>query len=198
MINISMTQENKVNPNLLQRFLLYWKFKYRYYPQNFVRGVKNLIKWGPIIWKDRDWDDSFLFEIIKFKISNMSESHGKTMAYVGSQRNVEIMNTIVRLIDKFQTEHYQDEFLDYIDDEYSFVQIEGTDSFEMKTVNLRNDLDQYFAKYPLLKNRATKHPYYQENPSDTSMGMLMGKVQHDRAKRLIFELLNRNIEKWWE
>jgi hypothetical protein len=193
-----MTQENKVNPNLLQRFLLYWKFKYRYYPQNFVRGVKNLIKWGPIIWKDRDWDDSFLFEIIKFKISNMSESHGKTMAYVGSQRNVEIMNTIVRLIDKFQTEHYQDEFLDYIDDEYSFVQIEGTDSFEMKTVNLRNDLDQYFAKYPLLKNRATKHPYYQENPSDTSMGMLMGKVQHDRAKRLIFELLNRNIEKWWE
>jgi hypothetical protein len=193
-----MTQENKVKPNLLQRFLLYWKFKYRYYPQNFVRGVKNLIKWGPIIWKDRDWDDSFLFEIIKFKISNMSESHGKTMVYVGSQRNVEIMNTIVRLIDKFQTEHYQDEFLDYIDDEYSFVQIEGTDSFEMKTVNLRNDLDQYFAKYPLLKNRATKHPYYQENPSDTSMGMLMGKVQHDRAKRLIFELLNRNIEKWWE
>ena len=193
-----MTQENKIRPNLWQRFLLYWKFEYRYYPRNFVRGVKNLIKWGPIIWKDRDWDDSFLFEIIKFKISNMSESHGKTMTYVGSQRNVEIMDTIVRLIDKFQTEHYQHEFLDYIDDEYSFVQIEGTDSFEMKTVNLRNDLDQYFAKYPLLKNRATNHPFYQKNPSDNSLGMSMGKVQHDRAKRLIFELLNRNVEKWWE
>jgi hypothetical protein len=193
-----MTQENKIRPNLWQRFLLYWKFEYRYYPRNFVRGVKNLIKWGPIIWKDRDWDDSFLFEIMKFKISNMSESHGKTMTYVGSQRNVEIMNTIVRLIDKFQTEHYQHEFLDYIDDEYSFVQIEGTDSFEMKTVNLRNDLDQYFAKYPLLKNRATNHPFYQKNPSDNSLGMSMGKVQHDRAKRVIFELLNRNVEKWWE
>ena len=193
-----MTQENKIRPNLWQRFLLYWKFEYRYYPRNFVRGVKNLIKWGPIIWKDRDWDDSFLFEIIKFKILNMSESHGKTMTYVGSQRNVEIMDTIVRLIDKFQTEHYQHEFLDYIDDEYSFVQIEGTDSFEMKTVNLRNDLDQYFAKYPLLKNRATNHPFYQKNPSDNSLGMSMGKVQHDRAKRLIFELLNRNVEKWWE
>ena len=193
-----MTQENKIRPNLWHRFLLYWKFEYRYYPRNFVRGVKNLIKWGPIIWKDRDWDDSFLFEIIKFKILNMSESHGKTMTYVGSQRNVEIMDTIVRLIDKFQTEHYQHEFLDYIDDEYSFVQIEGTDSFEMKTVNLRNDLDQYFAKYPLLKNRATNHPFYQKNPSDNSLGMSMGKVQHDRAKRLIFELLNRNVEKWWE
>lgn len=193
-----MTQENKIRPNLWHRFLLYWKFEYRYYPRNFVRGVKNLIKWGPIIWKDRDWDDSFLFEIIKFKISNMSESHGKTMTYVGSQRNVEIMDTIVRLIDKFQTEHYQHEFLDYIDDEYSFVQIEGTDSFEMKTVNLRNDLDQYFAKYPLLKKRATNHPFYQKNPSDNSLGMSMGKVQHNRAKRLIFELLNRNVEKWWE
>jgi len=194
----STTQENKVKPNLWQRFLLYWKFKYRYYPRNFVRGVKNLIKWGPIIWKDRDWDDSFLFEIIKFKISNMSELHSETMPYNGSHRNVEIMNTIVRLIDKFQTEHYQHEYLDYIDDEYSFVQIEGTDFFEMKTVNLRDDLDQYFAKYPLLKNRATNHSFYQKNPSDTSLAMSMGNVQHDRAKRLIFELLNRNIEKWWE
>ena len=185
-------------PNPWQRFLLYWKFKYRYYPRNFVCGVKNLIKWGPIIWRDRDWDDSFLFEIIKFKISNMSESHGKTMPHVGSQRNVEIMNTIVRLIDKIQTEYYLHEHLDYVDNEYTFVKIEGTESFEMKRKNLRDDLDEYFTKYPLLKNRATNHLYYRKNPSAFSLGISMGVVQHERAKRLIFELLNRNVEKWWE
>ena len=186
----------KLNP--WRRFLLFWEFEYRYYPRNFISGVKNLIKWGPIIWKDRDWDDSFFFDILKFKISNMAESHGKTMPYVGWERNVEIMKTIVRLIEKFQSEHYLHEYFSYVDDEHSFVKIEGTDFFEMKTVNLRDDLDQYFAKYPLLKNRATKHSYYRTNPSAASLGISMGMVQHDRAKRLIFELLNRNIEKWWE
>jgi hypothetical protein len=108
------------------------------------------------------------------------------------------MNTIVRLIEKFQSEHYLHEYFSYVDDEHSFVKIEGTDFFEVKTKNLRDDLDQYFAKYPLLKNRATKHSYYQKNPSAASLGISMGIVQHEKAKRLIFELLNRNIEKWWE
>jgi len=153
---------------------LFWQFEYRYYPQNFVRGIKNLIKWGPVIWKDRDWDDTFLFEIIKFKLSNMSESHGKTMPYVGYERNVEIMNTIVRLIEKL------------------------SDDYEMKIKNLRDDLDEYFTKYPLLKNRATKHKIYQSNPSSVRLAMAMGFVQHERAKGLIFELLNRHVDKWWE
>lgn len=189
-------EHKKLNP--WRRFLLFWEFEYRYYPRNFVRGIKNLIKWVPVIWKDRDWDDSFFFDILKFKISKMAESHGKNMPYVGSQRNVEIMNTIVRLIEKFQSEYYLHEYFSYVDDEHTFVKIEGTDFFEVKTKNLRDDLDQYFAKYPLLKNRATKHSYYQKNPSAASLGISMGIVQHEKAKRLIFELLNRNIEKWWE
>jgi len=26
----------------------------------------------------------------------------------------------------------------------------------------------------------------------------MGMIQHDKAKNLIFELMKRNVEKWWE
>lgn len=177
---------------------LFWQFEYRYYPQNFVRGIKNLIKWGPVIWKDRDWDDTFLFEIIKFKISNIASTHGKILPHLGAERNVEIMNTIVRLIDKFQSEHYLHEYYTYVDDEFTFVKIEGSDDYEMKIKNLRDDLDEYFTKYPLLKNRATKHKIYQSNPSSVRLAMAMGFVQHERAKRLIFELLNRHVDKWWE
>jgi hypothetical protein len=189
-------KNQKLNP--WRKFLLFWRFEYRYYPRNIVRGVKNLIKWGPVIWKDRDWDDSFFFEIIKFKISKMSESHGKRMPYVGSERNVEIMNTIVRLIDKFQTEYYLHEYFDYIDNEHTFVKIEETEFFEVKTKILRDDLDEYFSKYPLLKKRAVNHEYYKKSPSSENLAISMGFVQHERAKRLIFELLNRNVEKWWE
>jgi hypothetical protein len=185
-------------PNLWQRFLLFWKFRYQYYPRNFIVGVGNLIKWAPVIWKDRDWDHTFFFDILKFKITNMAKVQGSRMPYKGSERNVEIMNTIVRLIDKFQTEHYLDEYFDYVDEKIWFEKIGGSDSFEMKSETTRDNLDEYFMKYPLLKNRATKHSYYRKNPSAASLGISMGVVQHERAKRLIFELLNRNVEKWWE
>lgn len=177
---------------------LFWEFEYRYYARNFILGIKNLIKWGPVIWKDRDWDDTFLFEIIKFKISKMAESHGKVLPYQGFERNIEIMNTIVRLIDKFQSEHYLHEYFSYVDDEYTFEKIEGSDDYEMKIKNLRDDLDQYFAKYPLLKKRALNHKMYKGKSSSVSLAMAMGFVQHERSKRLIFELLNRHIDKWWE
>lgn len=186
------------NLNLLQKFLLFWKFEYRYYPQNFTRGVKNLIKWAPVIWKDRDWDNTFFFEIIKFKISKMSKYHGKTIPHSVCERNVEIMNTIVRLIDKFQSEEYLHEYFSYVDNDFTFEKVEGTDYFEMKIENLRNDLDLYFEKHPLLKRRAVNHEIYKGHPSSTTLAMAMGFVQHERTKRLIFELLNRNVEKWWE
>jgi len=177
---------------------LYWKFEIRYYPKQFIIGIKNLYKWIPVIWKDRDWDDTFLFEIIKFKISKMSESHGKVLQYQGFERNIEIMNTIVRLIDKFQSEDYLHEYYSYIDDEYTFEKIEGSDHYEMKIKNFRDDLDQYFDKYPLLMKRAMNHKIYTGKSDSVSLAMAMGFVQHERAKRLIFELLNRHIDKWWE
>jgi len=108
------------------------------------------------------------------------------------------MNTIFRLIDKFQTEHYLHEYFNYLDKDHRFVKIEGTEFFEVKTKILRDDLDEYFAKYPLLKKRAVNHKYYKEEPSYKNLAISMGFVQHEKAKRLIFELLNRNVEKWWE
>jgi hypothetical protein len=35
---------------------------------NFTRGIKSLIEWLPVIWKDRHWDDTYVFEILKHKI----------------------------------------------------------------------------------------------------------------------------------
>ncbi len=42
---------------------------------NFFRsikyGIKNLITWFPIIWKDRDWDHWYLYKILRFKLIQM-------------------------------------------------------------------------------------------------------------------------------
>jgi hypothetical protein len=37
----------------------------------FKNSIKNLIKWFPIIWNDRDWDSAYIEEMLLFKLNNM-------------------------------------------------------------------------------------------------------------------------------
>lgn len=36
-------------------------------------GVKNLIKWFPLIWKDRNFDQGYLYDILYFKLGEMQK-----------------------------------------------------------------------------------------------------------------------------
>jgi hypothetical protein len=39
-----------------------------------------------------------------------------------------------------------------------------------------------------------------ENDSERKMRIAMniGRINHDRARNLLFKLMNENIEKWWD
>jgi len=37
----------------------------------FGNSIKNLIKWFPIIWNDRDWDHGYVEDMLLFKLNNM-------------------------------------------------------------------------------------------------------------------------------
>jgi hypothetical protein len=38
---------------------------------NLKYGVRNLWRWAPIIWRDRDWDHGYLSRILEFKLYTM-------------------------------------------------------------------------------------------------------------------------------
>ena len=67
-------------------------------------GVKNLYKWFWIIWKDRDWDYYYIFQVLKFKLEKQANRLGG--------RDAELMMTCVRLINKLQNEEYYQEYYD--------------------------------------------------------------------------------------
>ena len=35
------------------------------------QGIKNLVYWFPVVWHDRDWDYSFLLEVMRHKVAQM-------------------------------------------------------------------------------------------------------------------------------
>lgn len=53
----------------------YWyEFKRKFWwIRYFIEGVKSIIRWLPTIYKDRDWDDYFLIEILYRKLVHMDK-----------------------------------------------------------------------------------------------------------------------------
>jgi len=186
--------------SIWRRLYLNYDFKYRFYPRNFVQGIKNLVKWFPIIWADRDWDDAYLFYVMKFKITNMSKYIGYKDRHVSAKRDAEIMMTCVRLMDRVQDEYYIMENSDYHKSDFNFIPCDDNSGCSKLEIDLiEESFDDYFKKYPLIYKKVTtmKDTIF-ENKDKSSIAMNIGHMNHDRARKLLFKILEGNIERWWD
>ena len=138
---------------------LWWKFEGRYYHKDIYNGVKNLIKWFPVIWRDRDWDQSYIYTILQKKLELHAEGIAKRDILVSSQRDAELMRTAASLIEKIKNDYYDSEYTDYSEDKYWFEDIPdrpGLSTMEHELIS--EQFKRYTNKqYELLKR---KHTYY--------------------------------------
>ena len=162
--------------------------------KRFIKRIKNLIRWFPIIWKDQDWDDHYIWEILKFKLKNQAEYIGYHDRHVSAKRDAEIMRLCVRLIEKVQSEYYSSEYTDYHESDYNFVDSEQFPGmYELDIVQKSERFDEYFKKYPLIYRCVPDL-----NVSKIRIAMQIAHTNHDRARKLLFNILEQNIEKWWD
>ena len=130
-----------------ERIRLWWKFEGRYYHKDFINGVKNLIRWFPVIWKDRDWDAHFIWELMIKKITFQAKYIGDRDFHTRAKRDAEIMMTCVRLMEKVKDEYYSTEYMDYHETEYNFVECDTPGYKRLETTELSERFDEYFRKY---------------------------------------------------
>jgi hypothetical protein len=92
------------------------------------------------------------------------------------------------------------EWLDYETSSFDFIPTgnldeNGDNLYEMKSEVIDDKLDDYFKKYPLVYKRVVKK--LDDDSSRTRIALYMGHEQHAKAKRLLFNVLNKHIENWW-
>jgi hypothetical protein len=82
-----------------------WKIK------EYIRKIKNLIRWAPIIWRDRDWDYYFIYEILKHKLAFTEKFIREKGVHVFNTEDANSILKAIDLIDKVQTEYHLDKYL---------------------------------------------------------------------------------------
>jgi hypothetical protein len=188
--------------NTWEKLSIWWKYEGKYIHTDFIYGVKNLVKWFKVVWKDRDYDDSFIFEVLKFKIENTAKFTERRKWFVGWEREVSRMRICVKLINAIQENYYGIEYFDYQESEYSFVKSDHLDEegkgdyYTLNSEVISDNLDEYFKKYPRIYKEVLKE--CDEDRSRTGIALMVGNRNHERAKNLLFKILNNHIESWWD
>ena len=182
---------------------LWWEHDGRYLHKTVKNGFKNLWYWFPIIWKDRNWDSSFIFEILKHKLKAQAKFIGERGIHVSAERDAEIMMTCVRLIEKVDNEFYPMEYMEYHKTKHWFEPCKDKEGFSTwESRQLEENFDDYFAKYPLIYKRVLNgegvfNREGRENDKQI-IAMNIGHINHERARKLLFKIMEQNIEGWWD
>lgn len=190
---------------------LYWT-KIGYKVKGFFTSVGNLIKWFPVIWKDRDWDDHYIFEVFKFKLEKQAKYIKEKGFHTNSDLDAKRMMLCVKLMKKVQEDFYTMEYMDYEEKDFFFVPTgegieDGEGGYYMETRLKKENLNDFFKKYPLVYKKIITnkkyHIFKMDNDDLTSyevksrIALNIGRYNHERARKLLFKILSENIERWW-
>jgi hypothetical protein len=174
-----------------------WKLPHQH--KYFKYGIKNLCRWFLVIWQDRDWDAYYYWEVTKKKITQMRDLHAKNMKFEDTARVVEKMNTVLKLIDAVQNDTYYNE---YYNEEYYKNEMRIDEEGYVQFNVLRDNLQAYITKYPSACRKVMNDPkrvaLFRDEVTDFKVAMLMSIERHNKAKRILFRMLEDNIDGWWD
>lgn len=189
----------------LENIRLWWKFDGRYYHKDFIKGVKNLIRWFPVIWKDRDWDYRYIWDLNIQKLKFQSEYIGKNDNHTRAKRDAQIMMTCVRLMEKIKDNDYEVEHQEYYNSNVTFIPKilesgEKVYTYDSKVIS--ENFDEYFKKYPRQYKKVLSgevNRFKRDGDKDKNLiAMEISIENHNRAKKLLFKLMDFYIEYWWD
>jgi hypothetical protein len=195
-------EKDKSTP--INRIKLWWKFEAQYYHRDFIHGVKNLWKWFPTIWKDRDWDDHYIFELLRVKLQNQAKYIGGRDIHTTAKRDAERMRLVARLIKLQQDDYYGMEYMEYHETKYDFIPTDETKKwYTMEDELVSERFDEFFKKYPrqhkrVLSGEVNRYRRPAEEKDKKLIAMEIAHENHERCRELLFKILNNNIEKWWD
>ena len=188
---------------MFNRIRRWWRWDGKYYHTEFARGVKSLWRWFPVIWKDRDYDSHYIYELIRVKLQNQAKYIGDKDRHVTAKRDAERMRLVARLIKLQQDETYAMEYMDYHEQDMIW---QPTDYRDMKQLVFRQRserFDEFFAKYPRQYKRVLNGEInrFGRHPNTHDKQVIAMEIAHEnqsRCQRLIFSIMHDHVDRWWD
>ena len=185
---------NIVFLKMLDKFRLWWKFDGRHMHREFARGIKNLWRWFPTIWQDRDWDQAYIYTMLAKKLEFQAKYIGDRGFHTKAKRDAERMRLVVKLIKMQRDEFYIDEFHEHCEMKYEFIPTDETKKwFTLESEIISENFIDYFTKYSRQYRLVDKTDKDKED-----IAREIAYKNQERSRKLLFKIMEQNIERWWD
>lgn len=184
-----------------------WRIK------EFIDGVKNIFVWMPTIYKDKHWDHSYIYTILKKKIELQRAYIVHHNRHLHVDQDNYYMTVALNLIERCQEEYYGHEPFEYFESKMEFKPVDDellADNYleddedlkgasEVIFTTVSENLDEYLAKYPrVAKKLILKDSDLALMENKQRLALLVGHENQKKCRRLLFDVVNNNIERWWD
>jgi hypothetical protein len=149
--------------------------------RNIKYGVHNLRYWLPVIWKDRNWDHQFIYDMLHHKMNSMEKSfrHG---GFIGHEKEADRIKVCVNLLDRLKKDEYGEmAYKDYYDKW-------GEPDFNVSDKGICTFI---YSKDP---NDEDKN----ERDKDFRSKMHKKEYMMDQDLGMLFDIMKKRIRYWWD
>lgn len=161
----------------------WWKYE-------VLSGIKNIIKWFPIIWNDFDGDYDDIITILRFKLKNTADYLEKNSLSTNVKLSVNEIKLCIKLIDLLNGDEYKNEMYEYYQSNTYF----NKDGYFRQDI-IKNNLKDYIKKYQNYYNKISDE--HKKSCDDLLIANMIIWMREDRAFKLLFEIIGSKIQNWW-
>ena len=166
------------------------------YPfRDFYRRVKNVLRWLPTIWKDRDWDNSYITEILIKKLELTRDFYLSDKAHSVEASNIarEIQDAIERLhMTRDSWEFHEAPAMEELEQKWGLTAF----SFEPYECNENGEVLTYEMKSKTEKvNTEEEEEQYR---IEFGKALDEARKQYRKDKKDAYKFIAKNIDKWWD
>ena len=183
---------------MIKKIKRWWRWEAKYFPRNVKHGLRNLIQWFPIIWKDRDWDQTYIWDILEHKLKNQSHHIKHYGHHTDKDHDSRNMLICANLIKKIKEDYYDMEYIDYNSCDFNFIPNDDSSLYEMVSSTNWEKFDDFFKKYPRIYKKLTINGEPKTTEDKKRVAMKIAHTNHKRAIRLLFKIMEEHIERWWD
>jgi len=158
---------------------------------HWLRQIKRIVDYIPILWNDEDWDYEFIFELLKYKLQRTRNEIFDGCGDEKEWKNPRIaeIDEVIKIIDKILNNDFVEEEHCLHEKKYGIIKMESGEKDE-KTGLVRCNM-----YYELSKDNAE----LQKEASDEARKIYA--LEEERTQKALddlFNLLSKNIRKWWD
>jgi hypothetical protein len=173
----------------------------RYVPawiKEFIRGVINIVRWMPTIYRDRHWDHTFITDILQKKLEFTREELVSANRFHGVESVNKDITLALNLLERIKDGFYEYEMSDYIKKSYEFIPVDGTgDYLTMESTILEDNLEEYLAKYKHTAKKLRKK--YKLKATDTErLAYKVSSYNQEKCERIFWKLMHYKLNYWWD